>query len=159
MQMKGQRSDLHVSAKLWLYRRSNRSNVIRLGHTCDDSSDAETERANCSEAWRESTLVVPDSDIISSHTLLEQEMIAERNTFVDSKPVADKVHEVVQETLQSYQYCSRFSLSCLSYLEITMTCDGDSDVYACCKSRPYESRYLRCIAGYHLHGQCYGVDL
>ncbi len=63
------------------------SNEPHLSHTHDSAEDAEAESCNSGDTWWELGGLIVDFGCVASETTLEDEVLGERDTFVNGKPI------------------------------------------------------------------------
>jgi len=113
-----------------------------LSHTGDHTSYTEAESSNSGNAWWEGFCICVIRDIVGRHSSSENEMLSERDAFVDSEPVSDEIHKVLKNDL-----------------EMRVSGDGNGDVDTGGNSNPDEAGYARSPASQDLHGESNAVDV
>lgn len=119
-----------------------RSDIPLLRHTGNHARNAAAERRHSSNSRRQLFRGVVVFRAVATHTALEDEVVAESNALVDGEPVADEVHEVVQDLL-----------------EVRVAWDSDGDVDAGSDCCPDEARDFGGFAGEDLRSETDGVDV
>lgn len=113
-----------------------------LAHSRNHASDTEAESANRCKARRELFRRVPVFRIVSAEATLEDEVVGQRDALVDGEPIADEVHEVLEDGFK-----------------VTVPWDGNGDVYSSCNCSPNVSRHTLGVSRKDLDGQSDGVDV
>lgn len=121
---------------------SNRTNIPRLAHAGDHTGDTEAECNSRSDTDRQLIGLVVDLWTVAAEAALEDEVVGDGDTGVDSQPVGDEVHEVVEDGL-----------------EVGVAGDGDGEGDAGGKEGPDEARHALRVARQDLQGQGDGVDV
>jgi hypothetical protein len=70
---------------------SNRADKPLLRHSTDHTSNTEAESGDRSDPWWQAAGIIVDFGVISAHALLEEEVIAEGNAFINGKPISNKI--------------------------------------------------------------------
>lgn len=66
----------------------NGSDEPHLAHAGDHAGDTEAESSDGGDTRRQSLGVVPEHGVVAFESLLEEEVVRERNTLVDGEPIA-----------------------------------------------------------------------
>jgi hypothetical protein len=59
-----------------------------LAHARNHASNTEAEGSGSGDAWRQSLGIVPEFGGVAGETMLEEEVVGERDTLVNGEPVA-----------------------------------------------------------------------
>lgn len=120
----------------------NGTHIPTLRHPRHHARDAETESRNRRQSRWEFFRRIVVLGVVAAKAALEEEVVAGGDALVDGEPVADEVHEIVQDLL-----------------EVRVSGDGDADVDAGGDEGPDEARDARGFAGEDLRGQADAVDV
>lgn len=71
-----------------------------LRHASHHSRNTEAESTNSGNAGWQRLSVAIQLWVVARETLLEEEMVAEGDTLIDGEPVADEVHEVLEDSFE-----------------------------------------------------------
>lgn len=116
--------------------KGNGADEPRLRHTSHHASDTEAKSNDSSERRRKILWLVVVAHGIALETTLEDKVVAKRNTLVNCEPVANEVHEVLENSL-----------------EMRVARDGNGDVAAGGNTGPDETRNALGPAAKNLDGQ------
>jgi hypothetical protein len=113
----------NVASKRRLARmQRNRPHKPNLRHASHHPHNAAAEGEDRRDAGREALGLVVILRAITLDPTAEDKVLGQRNPFVDCQPVADEVHEVLQDGF-----------------EVAVAGDGDCNVHACADGGPDES--------------------
>lgn len=120
----------------------DRSDPPFLAHARDHSRDAAAESQNGCDSGGKLLGLVVDLWPIAGEAALEDEVVGQGDALVDGEPVADEVHEILEDGL-----------------EVRVARDGDGDVYARAQEGPDEPGHALGPAAQDLEGQSDRVDV